>query len=98
LPRGTATSSSCSTCPMSWWPRGRVMPITCAILPSAANTGAWLARFATSSLGPDMALDVLHLLRPAAFVPAEGFQAKVPGELVETGLNKAKQRAVLGVL
>src|ERR1035438_3237441 len=46
----------------------------------------------------DIALNILHLLCPAAVVPAECFEQAVAGNLVETGLSEQKQCAARGRL
>ena len=41
----------------------------------------------------DIVLDILHLLRPAAFVHAEGIGAAVGRNLVETGFGEGEKRS-----
>src|SRR5690606_16534457 len=55
----------------------------------ALRRRAWLDR-----ASPDMALDVLHLLGPAAVVHAEGLVAAVRGDAVEAGFGHGQQGAV----
>src|SRR5947207_4403626 len=61
---------------------------------SAANTAACCRRFAAlRSLPPrDMALDVLHLLGPAAVIHAEGLRTALCRDLVEARLGEDQQR------
>src|SRR5579885_1225087 len=62
--------------------------------PSAAKTGAW----DVLCLRGDMALDMVHLLRPAALVHAKGLGAARGGDLVEAGFRDGQQRAAGGLL
>src|SRR5262249_40155036 len=41
----------------------------------------------------NISLDVLHLFRPTALIPAEGFKTKVAGDIVEPRLRDHKQCA-----
>src|SRR5579871_1185679 len=68
--------------------------------PSAKKTDASARRTAAVPLRflRDIALDVLHLLRPAPFVTPESFQTQIRRQLVESRLDDAQQRAVLRLL
>src|SRR5262249_15874726 len=46
----------------------------------------------------DIALNILHLLCPAAVIHAECFEAAVAGDILETGLREQKQCAARGLL
>src|SRR4029077_14451498 len=61
--------------------------------PSAAHTAARCRRFAALMSLPrrDMALDVLHLLSPAAVIHTERFRAAARGHFVEAGLGEQQQ-------
>src|SRR5215471_4151599 len=63
--------------------------------PKAAKTGAGTRPLAAMLLRRfcNISLDVLHLLCPTAFIPAEGFKTEVPGEIVKTALSEHKERA-----
>src|SRR5262245_22854372 len=63
--------------------------------PKAAKTGACALPLTARLLRCfcNISLDVLHLFSPTALVSAEGFKAKVPGDIVETRLGEHKQRA-----
>src|SRR6202050_949637 len=68
--------------------------------PRAAKPGAlvWRLRVTGLRLSRDIALDVLHLLRPAAVIPAECFEAGVTGDFIEARLSDHEQRAGGGLL
>src|SRR3954447_8245655 len=67
--------------------------------PSAANTGAALARRASSDLCMrDMALDVERLRGPASLVHLECLRATLDRDLFETRLSDGEQCTALGVL
>src|SRR5467141_2458259 len=68
--------------------------------PSAANTAAWCRRLAALMSLPmrDMALDVLHLLSPAAVIHTECLRAAVRGHFVEAGLGEQQQSSAGGLL
>src|SRR2546430_5355426 len=68
--------------------------------PKAAKTRAGAFRLTAMALGRlrDMALNILHLLRPAAVISPERFQAPMSGELVEAGLGEHQQSSLRGFL
>src|SRR5688572_506009 len=67
--------------------------------PSAANTGALSCSRAAAALRPrDMALNVLDLFGPAAFVHAERFGAARQRDFVEPGLHYREARTARHVL
>src|SRR5215469_6474918 len=68
--------------------------------PSAAKIGAqtWRLPAARLALLRNMVFNVLHLLRPAAVIPAERLEPPVARELIEAGLRDHKQCSVCGLL
>jgi hypothetical protein len=44
-----------------------------------------------------MAFDVLHLLRPAAVIPAKGFEAPIGGDVFKTRLCECQERSTSGL-
>src|SRR5712671_4231243 len=68
--------------------------------PRAAKTGAVASVLAVMTLCAfrDMVFDVLHLLGPATIIHAEGFEAAVAWDFVETRFREQQQRAGGGLL
>src|ERR1700694_6026105 len=68
--------------------------------PTAAKTAAWCRRFAVLVSLPmrDMALDVLHLLSPAAVIHTERFRTAGGGHFVEARLGEQQHSPGGGLL